>query len=78
VSAAAGEHQDDHVKAAIEKRLEAREDLSDASIDVEVADGVARLSGTVRSQSDRLSALTLARTTDGVRSVIANLDVKAQ
>jgi len=45
---------------------------------VEVADGVARLSGTVRSQTDRLSALTLARTTDGVRAVIANLDVKTQ
>jgi osmotically-inducible protein OsmY len=78
VSAAAVEHQDDHVEDAIEKRLKAREELSDASIDVEVADGVARLSGTVRSQSDRLSALTLARTTDGVRSVIGDLNVKAQ
>jgi len=66
------------VKDALEKRLKAREDLSDASIDVEVADGVARLSGTVRSQTDRLSALTLARTTDGVRAVIANLEVKTQ
>jgi len=78
VSAAGVEHRDEHVKDALEKRLKAREDLSDASIDVEVADGVARLSGTVRSQTDRLSALTLARTTDGVRAVIANLDVKTQ
>jgi osmotically-inducible protein OsmY len=78
VSAAGVEHRDEHVKDAIEKQLKAREDLSDASIDVEVADGVARLSGTVRSQTDRLSALTLARTTDGVRAVIANLDVKTQ
>jgi osmotically-inducible protein OsmY len=78
VSAAAGEQQDERLQDAVEKRLKAREDLADASIDVEVADGVARLTGTVRSQSDRLTALTLARTTDGVRSVIGDLDVKAQ
>ena len=78
VSAAAGEHQDERLKDAVEKRLEAREELSDTSIDVEVADGVARLTGTVRSQTDRLAALTLARTTDGVRSVIGDLTVKGQ
>lgn len=78
VSAAAGAQQDERVKDAIENRLKAREELADARIDVEVADGVARLTGTVRSQSDRLSALTVARTTDGVRSVIGALDVKSQ
>jgi hypothetical protein len=51
---------------------------SDASIHVEVADGVARLTGTVPSQSDRLTALTVARSTDGVRSVIGDLTVKAR
>jgi osmotically-inducible protein OsmY len=78
VSAAAVEHRDERVKDAIEKRLKAREELSDASIDVAVANGVARLTGTVRGQPDRLTALTLARTTDGVRSVIGDLTVKAQ
>jgi osmotically-inducible protein OsmY len=78
VSAAAVEHQDEQLKDAVEGRLKAREELSDASIDVEVANGVARLTGTVRSQSDRLTALTLARTTDGVRSVVGDLTVKAQ
>ena len=78
VSAAAVEHKDERVKDAIEKRLSAREDLSDANIDVEVADGVARLTGTVQGQPDRLTALTLARTTDGVRSVVGELTVKAQ
>ena len=78
VSAAAVEHKDERVKDAIEKRLSAREELSDASIDVEVANGVARLTGTVRGQPDRLTALTLARTTDGVRSVVGELTVKAQ
>jgi hyperosmotically inducible periplasmic protein len=60
VSAAAVEHKDERVKGAIEKRLSARGELSDANIDVEVADGVARLTGTVRGQPDRLTALTLA------------------
>jgi hyperosmotically inducible periplasmic protein len=78
VSAAAVEHRDDRVKDAIEKRLSARAELSDANIDVEVANGVARLTGTVRGQPDRLTALTLARTTDGVRSVVGDLTVKAQ
>lgn len=76
VSAAAVEHRDDRAKDAIEKRLSARGELSDSSIDVEVANGVARLTGTVRSQSDRLTALTLARNTDGVRSVVGDLTVK--
>ena len=76
VSAAAVEGQDERSKLAIEKRLEAREDLADANIDVEVANGVVRLTGTVHSQSDQLTALTLARTTDGVHSVIGDLKVK--
>jgi len=78
VSAAPVERQDERVKDAIEKRLEAREDLSDAGIDVEVANGVARLTGSVRSQSDRLTALTVARTTDGVSSVVGDLTVKSE
>jgi len=78
VSAAAVEHKDEQLKDAVEKRLKAREELSDASIGVEVADGVARLTGTVGSQSDRLIALNVARSTDGVRSVIGDLAVKGQ
>ena len=78
VSAGVVEHQDERVKAAIEKSLKARDDLSDAKIDVEVANGVVRLTGKVRSQSDRLTALTLARNTDGVRSVVGDLKVKSQ
>lgn len=76
VSAARVERQDEVSKSDIERRLKDRDDLSDANIDVEVADGVARLTGTVGSQSDRLTALTLARGTDGVRSVIGDLTVK--
>ena len=78
VSAAAVEHRDERLKDAVEKRLKAREELSDARIDVEVANGVARLTGTVQSQSDRLTALTVARATEGVRSVVGELTVKRQ
>jgi hyperosmotically inducible protein len=78
VSAGAVGAQDDLVQEAIEKRLKARDELSDASIDVEVANGVARLTGTVPSQADRLTALTLARTTEGVRAVVGDLAVKAK
>ncbi|MCZ7618328.1 MAG: BON domain-containing protein [Myxococcota bacterium] len=78
VSAAAVERQDEQVADAVEQRLKAREDLSDASIDVEVANGVTRLTGSVRSQADRLTALTIARSTDGVRSVVGDLTVKPE
>lgn len=78
VSAAAVERKDDQVKEAVETRLKAREELSDASISVEVANGVAHLTGSVPSQSDRLTALTVARSTDGVRSVVGDLTVKSE
>jgi hyperosmotically inducible protein len=77
-AAAAVEDQDEKSKSAIEKTLKGRDELSGSSIDVEVAGGVARLTGSVDSQSDRLTALTLARNTDGVRSVIGDLTVKVQ
>jgi osmotically-inducible protein OsmY len=52
--------------------------IDDSDIDVEVKDGVVRLTGEVESQSDRLRALTLARATDGVRSVVDELQVGVQ
>lgn len=78
VSAAAVEGQDARSKDAVEKRLKARNDLADSDIEVEVAGGVVRLTGTVDSQSDRLTALTVARGTDGVQSVIGELEVAAR
>jgi hyperosmotically inducible protein len=78
VSAAAVERKDEQVKEAVETRLKSREDLADASISVEVANGVAHLTGSVPSQSDRLTALTVARSTDGVRSVVGDLTVKTE
>jgi osmotically-inducible protein OsmY len=45
-------------------------------VTVEVQNGVARLSGTVSSQEDRLQAAVAARTTSGVRAVSDDLRVQ--
>ena len=65
--------KDGDVKSAIEKRLEARNDLEGADIDVEVSNGIARLTGSVDSQVDRMTALTVTRATSGVRAVLDEL-----
>jgi len=65
--------KDSDVKSAIENRLEAHGALADADIDVDVSNGVARLTGSVDSQSDRMTALTVARATSGVRAVLDEL-----
>jgi len=70
------EARDDQVKGAVESRLGTRDDLSDGKINVEVSNGVVRLSGNVASQADRLTALTVARSTSGVRSVVSDLAVQ--
>ena len=68
--------KDSDVKSAIETRLGARGELGDADIDVEVSNGVARLTGSVDSQSDRMTALTVARATSGVRAVLDELKLE--
>lgn len=70
------EAKDDQVLAAVRQRLETRDALEDADIDVAVVNGVVRLTGTVATQRDRLTALTVARSTDGVGSVIDGLELK--
>jgi osmotically-inducible protein OsmY len=67
---------DEAIDAAVSKRLDANRRLADADIEVEVRNGVARLTGTVRNHSDRLTALTLARATVGVRSLVDDLEVE--
>jgi hyperosmotically inducible protein len=68
---------DDDVENAIEQRIEARDTLADDKIEVEVSDGVARLSGTVKTRSDQVTALTVARSTAGVRRVIDDLRLES-
>lgn len=73
--AKATETSDDNIQKAIDDKLQSRSELKDSSIDVEVAKGVARLTGSVASQSDRLLALATTRSVSGVRSVIDELKV---
>lgn len=60
----------------IAERIESRQ-LEDAEIAVEVHNATVRLSGSVANQEDRMTALVVAGTTQGVRSVYDGLEVKA-
>jgi hyperosmotically inducible protein len=74
---AAVEANDEEIKERIAKKVDDAS-IDDASIEVEVKDGVVRLSGEVERQTDRLRALTVARATDGVRSVVDEIEVRIQ
>jgi hyperosmotically inducible protein len=69
---------DADVKAAIEERIQKRTELADDKIDVAVKNGVARLSGRVKTQGNRLVALVVARTTAGVRGLVDELRLEEQ
>jgi osmotically-inducible protein OsmY len=69
------EAKDDEVEAAVERTLEGRDDLHAAKISVEVKNGVARLTGTVPGEQERLAAAVAARSTAGVRAVRDDLRV---
>lgn len=47
-------------------------------IDVDTREGVVYLTGTVHNDAERDQAVALARATEGVRDVQANLDIKAE
>jgi len=69
--------RDEDIKDHVAKRV--GETVTDgSSVDVEVKNGVVRLTGKVKGQTDRLSALTTARSTPGVRSVVDDLQVAVQ
>jgi osmotically-inducible protein OsmY len=67
---------DDDVKEAVESVLRGRDDLRD--IDVDVENGVARLTGRVPEPTDRLQASLVVRSARGVRSVKNNLRVTTE
>jgi hyperosmotically inducible protein len=69
------EKRDGEIRDSLEARLDDRESLGNDDIDVEVANGVVRLTGSVDRSGDRMTALSLARTTQGVRSVVDDLRV---
>ena len=72
------EQRDDQIRDSVQQRLSARGALRDDDIDIEVANGVVRLSGSVAQSGDRMIALSLARSTEGVRSVVDGLVVEQQ
>jgi osmotically-inducible protein OsmY len=70
------ERRDDDIRESVSRRLAARGELTNDDIEIQVENGVVRLTGEVDSQSDRLAALTTARTSEGVRRVIGDLRVE--
>ena len=76
VAAKRVEASDDQVQDAVKKRIEERQALKDDDIDIEVKNGVVRLSGTVDGFGERMTALTVARSTEGVKSVIDDLRIE--
>lgn len=69
--------KDEELEEKVEQKLAQSDTLASADLDVEVKNGVARLTGTVPSSEDRLRAAVLARTTPGVRAVTEELRVAA-
>jgi hyperosmotically inducible protein len=61
--------RDSEIEGTIEKAIAKNEALSDADIKVEVRNGVARLSGTVATESDKTTATRIAQGASGVRGV---------
>ena len=72
------EQQDAELRPQVERRLASEGGLAGAGIDVNVSNGVVWLEGDVGGRRDRLRAITLARTTRGVRGVRAALDVGSE
>jgi hyperosmotically inducible protein len=63
------EVKDEDLTRKVNEVMDSREALKDADIDVEVKNGVVRLTGSVPSESLRLSAAIAARSVAGVKSV---------
>jgi hyperosmotically inducible protein len=62
------DRKDEQITHAIQSRFDGYQGL--ANSEIEVINGVARLSGTVKSRSDQVTAITIARDTNGVVRVI--------
>jgi len=75
---AAVEQRDAAIEPEVEQRLAADRELARAAIDVDVSNGVVWLEGDVNGRGERRNAITLARTTTGVRAVVAALDVETE
>jgi hyperosmotically inducible protein len=70
--------RDEVVQESVKKALKDRGDQENASIGVEVSNGVVRLTGKVPSWERSLSAVYSARSVQGVRSVRNDMTVESQ
>jgi len=66
---------DGAIDDAVSKRLDANQRLKGSSIKVDVKNGIAHLTGSVGTQSDRITALTVTRSTAGVRGLVDDLKI---
>ena len=66
---------DERVERAVQRALEGRPELSDARIDVDVKNSVVRLTGSVPTEQQRLTAGLAARSVTGLKSVHDDLRV---
>jgi osmotically-inducible protein OsmY len=74
--AAADAGRDQALRERVSERLEARDSLRDAVIEVEAERGVVRLRGAVASATDRATAVSLAADTWGVHAVVDELRIE--
>jgi osmotically-inducible protein OsmY len=69
---------DDRLEDRLQYRLETDEDVRKYDIDVEVSNGVARLSGEVATQAQRDEAVRIAEDMDGVTRIEDQIEVDAK
>ena len=66
---------DERIQAAIAKRIQSSRALEGSRVVVEVKNRVVRVSGPVADAMERLTVLTLIRTTPGVRGLVDELEL---
>jgi len=71
------ELDDAALSTAVKTKLAAEKVQTLTSVDVDTAQGIVSLSGTVESEAVKQRAAELARQVEGVREVVNNLQVKA-
>jgi osmotically-inducible protein OsmY len=67
--------KDESIQEQLEKRIADNPELQDANVKLEVSKGVVRLTGTVENENDHLAVLTTTRATQGVRSLIDEIEI---
>jgi hyperosmotically inducible protein len=69
---------DPSITASVKSKMVADPDVGALRIDVDTRDGVVTLTGTVKTRGEKDQALRIARDTDGVKSVVDKLTVRAR